>query len=616
MAQAGLCLSFAVWAGVGAHGEDVILNVGSTKDSPVRWLAAESNWSPERFPKADDFAVIPKANSYSAGIYLDDGDDVTVSGFSFLRNCNWATGGMTIRKGATFSVTGAETTSCIHEYSSYNDKAYLDVYGTFVFGGKELNVRPCHQNKSPTTYGTTFLTVHDGGVLNVTNGLIRMTGGLQGESSSIPQLTNVLHVAEGGKATFTNGAYLMFGAGTRDQAWASGGTLIVEDEVTFDTAKTEAIVLTTVKGAPKGGITVTGKGRLDCGGRAIYFGGLGTNVVSVSGGGVLTNAVLSYQTSSGDNWDGACQRVEMRDGTIHLNGIRFGTSTGDKTQRNHIRTIGDQGYFYTRSSSQHTPCWDDGIMAEFFDFKLAAHTPATSVNGITPIIHGTVTTESWNKFLQGRYRLSPEGGVQLVHRKTFTLQTREHLSSEPGYNYFQYIEAERPKSFGGVVGTNLWSYADAALDSSPLLGGKSAHAFNVTLRDSARLPDGVELAEPAVRGWIALPKKRTAPEWMKVCLKLVPEDGFTVADLVDEMTAAGCDAAVEATELGGVAYNVTVTVPMSEYATGSSEEAIVFDFEDVRNYYAAMNESARKVKAKVAAAKTEYARRGLTMIFR
>ena len=168
--------------------------------------------------------------------------------------------------------------------------------------------------------------------------------------------------------------------------------------------------------------------------------------------------------------------------------------------------------------------------------------------------------------------------MQLVHKNSFELLCRKH-DSQGDYSF--------GTSHGGLIGEEMWmtNCTDLCEDRwERYTTYKYAYVYRVSLKDEAKLEDGVALAQPKPRAWLQLPKftaREVSPSKMKrVSLRLdlvAPEGGeLDLDNVVEKMRTEGGQEAYKDSKVAG--YNVRVDLPIDELMANTTDDKIVMDF--------------------------------------
>jgi len=282
--------------------------------------------------------------------------------------------------------------------------------------------------------------------MSVTNGALYVYGGnVAGGTTPMGAgpSTNIIEISGGG--TLRIGGSVPFCLGNsmktdfNDGNGAGGyNELNVRDggKLIFDAGSAVAMRLRHVGTAPGSRFNVFSGGFVNFNERAYFNLTPGTNIYTQTGGWV-TNVIWSVQDGS----DTVPSLLDISGGTMHIKNMPFGTASGRLTGRQHVRIHGAKPEIisevlniYSKFSATSIPF--------FFDWKLGADTPRGG-RGIAPFM---MHNGNGSQYVQGYNRLSPEGGLQLVHTNRFDLIVKtEHPY---GLSYGTW--------YAGVIGEEMW----------------------------------------------------------------------------------------------------------------------------------------------------------------
>lgn len=605
-----------------------------------------ANWSVAYEPGVPEpVSAVPTARSMTkilrtASVSLKDGDDLAAGSTYFLAGTSGKQLNLTIPEGARLSLDGVDEVSWMGVPNTWvdggvNNKVFVNVAGgTLVLGQKSFNLRPTMTASTCTGYNR--LRICDGGTVSITNGYLRMWGGSSSDSQGRGIYTNIIDVCKDSTLEIRNGGRLTMGSGVNSAPWGeqsyygagwvnvNGGAIKVIDS----TQDYSPFVMGTHQNAGVGAyLNVTDGGSVDLGGKSLILMSLGTNIITVATGGVITNGSISSQRGGGTAAN-YLSLVEINNGKVYIDKLGFSEHAGGADGAKDLTRMtvrihgGDSVFdmsrwsiFSTYSSNKTPPC--------FFDFRLKAHAARTADFEIRPL---RTRMEVWdgarggdvNAYVHGIYRLSPNGGFQLAHRKAFELVCRKH-DDQGDYKFRE--------TYGGLIGEDMWQTNVCVKHEQrwkPYTTHDYAYIFEAILKDEAKLSDGEVLAEAKPRAWLPLPKfsekqlDTNRTERISVRLQLVaPADGtLDLARIVAKMKANGQDGAVVDDSVAP--YNVRVDLPMDELAANVTTDNVIMDFVDCESYNYACGVQPMVTNALIKAATCEVAKipRGLMLILR
>lgn len=646
------CLGGGVLSPCGALAEPAYTNVwtGASAENPSHWGEA-ANWqvSHGAATAAPDSAV-PTAASLvklqkSANITLSPVGAYTAGPTLFLGGESWKTLSVEIPEGSALTLEGADSTSELGttgwQDGNPGNKVTLDVNGgTLNVSQKALRLHPTMTGATGT--GGNWIHVRNGGKMSLSGeATLRLWGGSSADSQGRGTYTNVIDVLAGSTLELRGGACLDMGGAVNRQegrlhtggmycgaGWVNvtGGT-IRSVEPTFDAPIYMASHYDAGIGAY---LSITDGGLVDLGGKSLYQRVCNTNVVTVASGGVLTNLSLSVQGGGGTD-PRYHNLLDVDGGVAWLDRVNFGTADpGGMTTgaRMTFRIRGEDSVVSVNGWSGFNGWYaSEAVPPVFFDFRLKAHASRTADFAVKPV---RTRTPRWNDgsvlTIPGVWRLSPEGGMQIVHRDSFELLCRNHDGwATEGDNAYVPILPVAGATYGGVIGEEMWA-TNAVVSSGERwerhVGYGTAYTFGVTLRDEAKLEDGVALETARPRGWLALPMfkaRQLNPGRVKrVSVRLgleAPEGGALDLDgIVSRLKAAGHDGASKDESVE--CYNVRVDLPVDELAANVETDKVLFDFVSCETFGQAVGAQPMTTNALIRAATVEYAKveRGLCVI--
>ena len=623
---------------------------GAFSESPSQW-GEPGNWQVTYGDSTTTPAsAVPTKDSLvklqtSANITLAPVGSYAVGPTLFAAGERWKTLSVEIPAGSTLALEGADNTSALGttgwQDGNPGNKVTIDVNGgTLNVAQKALLLRPTMEAVAGT--GWNRIQVRNGGTLSLSGQTtLRLWGGSSGDSQGRGTYTNVIDVLEGSTLELRAGACLdMGGEVSREKplhtgamycgaGWVNvkGGTIRSVDP-TFDAPIYMASHYDAGIGAY---LSITDGGKVDLGGKSLYLRACNTNVVTVASGGVLTNVTLSVQ-GGGETDARHHNLLDVDGGVAWIDRVNFGTSdpTAMKTSaRMTFRIRGEDSLISVAGWGFNGQYASAAVPPIFFDFRLKAHANREADFAVKPVLTRTVV---WNdgsvRTIPGVWRLSPEGGMQIVHRDSFVLLGRawDGWDEVDGKNVARLPVAGA--TYGGVVGEEMWATNTVTLLDEDrwqgLVGSKNAYTFGVTLKDEAKLEDGVALAEARPRGWLALPKfkaRQLKPERVRrISVRLgleAPADGALDLDgIVSRLQAAGHDGACKDESVAG--YNVRVDLPVGELAANVETDKVLFDFVSCETLGQAVGAQAMTTNALIRVAKVEHVKveRGICVIIR
>lgn len=620
------------------------VNVVKNWNDAANWSVAYGDGTPE------PASSVPTAQSWtrilrSASITLQNGDDLHLGRTWLLASQKNLTLNLTIPTGAKLSLDGADTFTvlgtplyvmdppAIWVDGPINNKLTLDIDGgSLTFGQKIFGLRGSHSNNTasdPATAPVNVINVRNGGTFAVTNGAIWFAGGEIGSATGKGNYTNVINVLKNGTLAVSGPGYISMGGPYTGPSTAyncaqycGGGWINVRGGLLDFTGctRTYALQMSTHENSPIGcNLIVEDGGVVNLGGRDINLRVNNRALIRVADGGVLTNGTIAVTAgkSTSASYD-VC--IEQDGGEIFLDKLGFGQDSTENTGRATLRTHGPKGHFRVDHPQNviYYYYMPKSIVPYFVDLRLAAHTPRTADFPVVPITFMTANDVNMDgRQYHGYNRLSPDGGLQLVHARTFALQGVYAASPTMAYG--------PSASYGGIIGEEMWQ-TNSALHCADRwtrhIGYEWAFAFSVSLKDEAKLTDGATLATPVPRAWLPLPKftarqlDTNRTERISVHLDLAPQGDATLDSLIAEMKANGHETACADDSVDG--YNVRVDLPMDELAVDAANDSIVMDFVKVDTYAQACGTLPFQTNALIRAASCEVKKvdRGIVLIVR
>ena len=181
------------------------------------------------------------------------------------------------------------------------------------------------------------------------------------------------------------------------------------------------------------------------------------------------------------------------------------------------------------------------------------------------------------RILRGAYVAKLDGGLQILHTNEFAfVDTRgtgktgnivaaaESTTAGDPAKYADLNEAEQ----------HLWTFGPYGTTTNPtgVFAGKKC--FGAELNADAELEIGKRYEKGRSCGWVKLSKFKSESASCRVRLDIEPQNGHTLAEIADGLTAAGYPAKV----ISGGVYNLRVTIPSEDIRIGSENEVVAFDF--------------------------------------
>ena len=621
------------------HAEPAYTNVWSGGASgnwgvAANWTVTSASGSVESaVPTADSLVKLQQ----TANITLAPTGTYAAGSTLFAGGATWKTLTVEIPKDSTLSLEGADNESRLGTYGwqdgNPGNKVTLDVNGgTLNVSQKMLALQPTMTDATGT--GWNRIQVRNGGKMSLSDQTtLRMWGGSSSDSAGRGTYTNVIDVLAGSTLELRGGSCLDMGGevSRREGALHTGsmhcgagwvnvkGGQILSVDPTFGAP----IYMASHANAGIGAyLSITDGGKVDLGGKSLYQRTCNTNVVTVASGGVLTNLSLSVQGGGGTD-PHYHNMLDVDGGTAWIDDVNFGTADpgGMKTgARMTFRICGEDSVVSVKGWSGFNSRYkDEKTPPIFFDFRLKAHADRNADFAVKPV---RTRTQVWNDgsvmTIPGIWRLSPEGGMQIVHRDSFELLCRNHdgwVSENPYVPKLPVAGA----TYGGFIGEEMWETNTAHLSGDRWLrhvGQKDAYVFGAKLKDGAKLEDGVKLTTARPRGWLALPKfkayKLQEGRYKRISVRLgleAPADGALDLDgIVGRLQAAGHDGARKDESVSG--YNVRVDLPVGELAADVETDKVLFDFVSCETYGQAAGSQAMTTNALIRVAKVEYVPHG------
>lgn len=602
----------------------------------ANWTVSYADGTPapaSAVPTAANLTMIRK----TADIILPSGSFASGSTYFLAKDAD-KTLNLEIPSGARLALEGADEASYLGtaawQDGPVNNKITLDINGGELAVSQKLLA--LHPNTQPFAECTAYnhIRVRNGGLLSLSgDARLRLWGGESVYSTGAGVYTNIVDILSGGTLELRNSAALVMG-GDIDRmplhvnqpymgaGWVNvrGGTMRVHAS-TF----TAPLYMATHPAAGVGAyLTVSEGGTVDLGGKELYVQAQNTNVIRVASGGVVSNFNLAVEQGGGTDVR-YHNLVDVDDGTVWMEDCKLISDDASRgtNARLTFRVRGGGGLVSVDRWCFAPDYENGGVPPLFNDFRLTAPTDRDADFAVRPI---RTRLPVWkgekgggvNKTIPGIWRLSPDGGFQLVRRDTFELLCRNHDA--------QGVHVAS-KTYGGFIGEEMWQTNTATLNEprwKRYVGYEYAYVFRVSLKDEARLEDGVPLAAARPRAWLPLPSftarqlDTNRTERISVRLMLEPPANGTL-DLdavVRGMRAAGHVGTYADDTVAG--YNVRVDLPFDELETDATDTRAILDFVSCETYGQACGAQPMTTNALIRAATCEYVKRvnGTVVIFR
>lgn len=189
-----------------------------------------------------------------------------------------------------------------------------------------------------------------------------------------------------------------------------------------------------------------------------------------------------------------------------------------------------------------------------------------------PCIKYAYSTSDYNK-LQGAYVAKLAGGLQLLHTNAFSF-VDSHVDGAEPQNLVAYGATKVNYADLNEADHHLWTFGPYGTVSKPAGVLAGTKTFGAELNEAEELEGGKRYEEGRSCGWVKLPKFKSGPASGRVMLDIEPQNGHTLAEIADGLTAAG----YLAKAVSGGAYNLRVTIPPEDIRIGSENEVVAFDF--------------------------------------
>jgi len=513
-----------------------------------------------------------------------------------------------------------------------NNKVKIDINGgELAFGQKVLALRP--NMTASASAGYNRIQIRNGGKLSITNGYMRLLGGTAGDSQGRGVYTNIVDVLSGSSIVLRGNGSIAFGGEVNyvnphaAQAYFGAGWLNVKggEIVARETTSPFPIYMAVNPNAGIGAyLNVTDGGKVDLGGSALYIQSQQTNIVRVASGGVLSNFHYSVQ-QGGSTSSRYHNIVDIDNAKVYVGDVRHITadSSRNTAARTTFRIHGSDATLDVNKWNLAAKYASDRVPPFFNDMRLKAHTDRTADFPVRPIRTRMAVWDGSNgggvnAYVLGIWRLSPDGGVQLVHKNRFELLCRKH-DGQGDY--------KTDSRYGGFIGEDLWQTNIVTLCETrweKYTTYQYAYVFRALLKDDAKLTDGEALATARPRAWLQLPTftarqlDTNRTERISVRMKLeAPEDGtLDLAKVVKDMQDNGHPTACADDSVAG--YNVRLDLPLDELKAGTTDDRIVMDFVSCETYAQAAGALPLTTNALIRAATCEHVRivHATTLFFR
>ena len=595
-----------------------VVSCGITNGETVYWniktlgsLVEPSNYDPARIPTAEDRLYVDTSHAgYSPKLDLPSNETVHLYGPIFAFNSYMRTK-VTLNTGSELALDGVDKTAYAGLTGSYNTNhdavEFVLDRATLTVGTKEFALG------SANSVGyTNSIAVLSGSTLILTNGTFKMHGGAY-DAPYANGSENIVDLRAGSTFCMTNATQLLFGR-TTNKGIGQGGTL----KVSGGLVKCDSTLAQPIDFSNGGATTaridlVSGEIKFARGDDSqVRFSNQGTSLALFrQTGGVFTNGVFSFEKLS----TGAMPRREIDiagESVFYQGGMRFNVSSGDASNpRAILRIRGSKARVSTDFYYPHANIQDKPFI--FQDYRLTGDAAA----GAFPVARHYIRHVQWDGFkgayaqkVWGVYRVSPEGGAQLLHTDSVDLLCRDHQGEESFITDHQ--------AYGGLLFPDLWTAYVETKNNYQRPNGTVGwtHVFGARLNPSAKMPNGTPLTTPVVRGYVELPTFRHLENISNVVVRLevVPQGSETLASVVARMkSVGGVDAVVDQSVSP---YNVGIKINHADLVENVATDKLLFDFSEVDTFDQALNTEPVKINALVRTATCTYDKPGLLVIFR
>ena len=302
-------------------------------------------------------------------------------------------------------------------------------------------------------------------------------------------------------------------------------------------------------------------------------------------GGVVTAAGL-YFNGTGDNEP----RYELSGGALDLDwtlgcnyaGVRCATAAGTKAGT--LSLIGGGALLQTPMFG----AYNSTTYQPLFEYVI-------TTNGI-PRAQFTKAQDSASSWLQGFFKIRPQGGLQLVHTNVINLvdtRTAGRTLSVANFGTGTKLPNEE-----------LWDAKLAERGTSMLAD------LPVTLVPAAEFKSDTYCEAGRSSGYAVVPKVKQDWKKITVMLDLLPQGDETLETLKAGFVQAGFKASAAEGD-----YNVAVEIPGELLSVDSADDKVVFDFKDYPDSNSVRLDTP-KVRALVRRCKVVKPATGMILIFR
>lgn len=585
-------------------------NVSWVGGNSTNSMTEPENYSPQRLPTSADTFIVGK----NARLNLPGGASLHL-GAANIANVSYERVFVTLNPYSELAFDGTDKTVWVSQTSSYNTnhngtEFTLD-HAKMTIGSKVFNLA----GMNAVGY-TNSIVIKTGSTLSLTNGLIKLHGG----SYDLPYdkgPLNIIDVQEGGVFEIKNASQLILGRSDGDALTSGGvgqgGVLRVSGgSVRSSSTKGRAIGFTH-GGSTTGCVEMTaGEIRLAGENSYMVMANQGVSVARyLQSGGVFTNGCFYFEKALSGNTPQ--REIDISgNGVIYQGAMNFNLYSGDASNpRAILRIRGSKARVSTDFYYPHANIQDKPFI--FQDYRLTGDAAA----GAFPVARHYIRHVQWDGFkgayaqkVWGVYRVSPEGGAQLLHTDSVDLLCRDHQGEESFITDHQ--------AYGGLLFPDLWTAYVETKNNYQRPNGTVGwtHVFGARLNPSAKMPNGTPLATPVVRGYVELPAFRHLENVSNVVVRLevVPQGTETLASVVARMkSVGGVDAVVDQSVSP---YNVGIKINHADLVENVTTDKLLFDFSEVDTFDQALNTEPIKVNALVRTATCTYDKPGLLVIFR
>ena len=582
---------------------------------PIWWFT-ESAW--DIYPPNGTVTLLAKANNSRSNIYLQDGDEVAVSGVVLCHQSY--TGGdlrFQVPKGASFTFMGSLYSNA-QNFTNVIDIAGGTVRGnSLTLGNKVSSSSVFVTNGADVAVGSMTIGAAAPVDLYVENSTLSVTNNslLLGPTAATSTYGSRL---VGKNATLTVRPSSMFYTGVylyrNSQILLEDSTLDIKNATAFYVQNPDAVVRLTNTVVTTPGIKLSSNVEFELVGDETSVNvssemSLGSNAKFIQRGGTMTvsknnNTINMFTTSSGETTG---PTMEIYGGTFvmtnrHASGGVFLdlSGAGKPTFRQYGGTFMSYGAYFGATSTNVPRCEiyggkfcacgyvnnqnslggvfnkSDATKGGVFSIyggvpevrmqRIGTHNVTTTqpqldyvicTNGIPTIYMDTPPYGLWES-VNGYFTIRPLGGVQLIHNNVVTLldgtAAKRRMSC-------QNLDA------GGFLFPNATLWERGATSSQA--------AIKVTLKEDAELADGAYYAEGKSCGYLKIPQIKSEWRIASVYLNLVPQGNETLDTLVAGFTAAGYNARCISGD-----YNVKLRIPRELLVDGSADEKMLIDFNE------------------------------------